>query len=339
MPEAMEMVRAHLGDDAVIVASQRGENGQGVRVTAAVDPEDEPHLAPPVPVDLPLDALETISLAMDRHGVSPTMTERLLHAAMPYAERLVRAATALAVDAPVFTLAAAFDSLLAFEAPPGGKVGRPLVLIGPPGAGKTVTAAKIATAAVMRGASQVAVVSADGARAGGTEQLRAFTDILGVDLLIAGDRSELRDALAATTAPDRLVLVDTGGVNPFDGEDLADLARLLAGLPVDPILVVAAGGDGPDTGLVARAFAAIGARRLLPTRVDAARRLGSLIDAADEAGLAFCGLGATSRIADGLSPVNAVTLARLMLSDASPTARPIGSHPAQAASHQGNGQT
>jgi flagellar biosynthesis GTPase FlhF len=99
MPEAIEMVRVTLGDAAIIIGSQRGDGGRGVRVTAAIDESEEDH-APPPPVDQPLDALEAIADALDRHGVPAALMERLLVAATPLAERLVRAATAMAVDAP-----------------------------------------------------------------------------------------------------------------------------------------------------------------------------------------------------------------------------------------------
>ena len=42
MAEAMRMVREELGDDAIIVSTQRASDGQGVRITAALeDPSDE----------------------------------------------------------------------------------------------------------------------------------------------------------------------------------------------------------------------------------------------------------------------------------------------------------
>ena len=42
MAEAMRMVREELGDDAIIVSTQRASDGQGVRITAALeDPSDD----------------------------------------------------------------------------------------------------------------------------------------------------------------------------------------------------------------------------------------------------------------------------------------------------------
>src|SRR5581483_8600147 len=141
MPQAIKMVRAELGENAIIISSQKGDNGRGVRVTAAVDGyDDEPDDTLP-PVDQPLDAIESIADALDRHGTPGVLAERLLKAAAPLAERLLRAASALAVDAPIMTMAAALDSLYGFAPLPERDIRRPVALIGPPGSGKTVTVA------------------------------------------------------------------------------------------------------------------------------------------------------------------------------------------------------
>lgn len=319
MPEAIEMVRVALGDAAIIIGSQRGEGGRGVRVTAAIDESEEDN-APPPPVDQPLDALEAIADALDRHGAPAALTERLLVAATPLAERLVRAATAMAVDAPVMTMAAALDTLFLFDALPEKDAIRPILLVGPPGSGKTITTAKLAARAVLSN-QPVNIITTDTLRAGGVDQLQAFTRILDLDLMTALDAGSLRDGVAAGMAanPGALTLIDTGGANPFNRQDLDDLSRLIDRLPLDIVLVLSAGIDCEEAAATARAFAGIGARRLLVTRLDAARRLGSVLVAADVAGLRFCNQSVTPNVADGLDPINPVSLAKLLLPELSAT--------------------
>jgi hypothetical protein len=60
-----------------------------------------------------------------------------------------------------------------------------------------------------------------------------------------------------------------------------------------PALVLPAGLDAEEAAETARAFQLLGCRHLVPTRLDAARRLGGVLAAAD-AGLAFteAGIGA-----------------------------------------------
>jgi flagellar biosynthesis protein FlhF len=315
MPEAIRQVRDELGDNAIIISSQR--DGNGIRVTAAIEgTEPEPELPA---IDAPLDAIEAISDALDRHGTPGELAERLLRAATPLAERLLRAASALSVDAPIMTMAAALDSVFMFEPLPERETARPLALIGPPGSGKTVTVAKLAARAVLAN-RPVNVITTDTMRAGGVDQLAAFTRILDLDLQTALDAETLTDALHAARHGnnDTLTLIDTGGANPFDGQEMEELDLLLRATDADIVLVMPAGYDCEEAAEIGRAFCRIGARRLLVTRLDAARRLGSVLVAADSAKLKFCDLSITPHVAEGLSPINPVSLARLLLPEIPP---------------------
>jgi flagellar biosynthesis protein FlhF len=51
----------------------------------------------------------------------------------------------------------------------------------------------------------------------------------------------------------------------------------------------------------------------LTTRLDMARRLGSMLTAAHEAGLALCDASTSPRAAEGLTPLSPTSLARLMM--------------------------
>ena len=273
MPEAIRLVRTELGDNAIIISSQRGENGKGIRVTAAIE-GFEPDPDPPA-IDEPLDAIEAIADALDRHGTPGDLAERLLRAATPLAERLLRAASALSVDAPVMTMAAALDSVFEFEPLPERDVSRPLALVGPPGSGKTVTVAKLAARAVLAN-RPVNVITTDTMRAGGVDQLAAFTRILDLDLQTALDTETLSDALHAARLAhrDALTLIDTGGVNPFDAHEVRELEHLLKAIDADVVLVMPAGYDCEEAAETGRVFCRTGAHRLLVTRLDAARRCG-----------------------------------------------------------------
>jgi len=64
--------------------------------------------------------------------------------------------------------------------------------------------------------------------------------------------------------------------------------------------------------LTALGFAALGATMLVASRVDAARRLGGILAAADAASLALAAAGNSPRIADGLPDLDASLLADMM---------------------------
>lgn len=297
MNEAMQLVKTHLGPDAIIVSTQKGEGGIGVRLTAAIDTVEEED-AWDYDEDQ-VDPIDEIVEALAHHNVAAELSEKI-----------TRVAGSLDAEDAKLALAGALDQLFKFQPlPVSGS--RPIVLVGLPGAGKTVTTAKLATRQVMK-KRPVNVITTDTVRAGGFDQLEAFTRLLGVDLHTADNAADLSDAVAASP-PGTLTLVDCAGGNPFDADDLELQRRLVEGLDSEMVMVMAAGTDPLDAVDQARAYARIGARRMIATRLDIARRLGSVLAAADAGRLAFAEVGIGSGVADGLAPLNPVSLARLLL--------------------------
>ena len=76
---------------------------------------------------------------------------------------------------------------------------------------------------------------------------------------------------------------------------------------------MAAGGDPLEAGEIAEAYRDMGARRLVVTRIDVARRLGAVLNAAAVGRLTLSEVGVGANVADGLKPINPVSLARLLL--------------------------
>jgi flagellar biosynthesis protein FlhF len=105
------------------------------------------------------------------------------------------------------------------------------------------------------------------------------------------------------------VLIDTAGCDPFDPGQAAALLALARASGADIVAVLPAGLDAQESADLARAFAVLGARHLLPTRLDAARRLGGILAAA-AAGLALTEAGTGPGVADGLTPLSPEWLAR-----------------------------
>ena len=305
MADAMRQVRQTLGDDAIIVTT-REEEGGGVRVTAAVEDDDaarQAHLMhpPPKPAEPDIDVSEIVADALHRHGVPAVL-----------AEQLIAAAAGLDTDDPTLALGAALDSVFTFYPLPDGRAApKPLVLVGPPGSGKTLTVAKLAARAVFKNQT-VSVITTDTVRAGGVDQLAAFMRLMKVKLHTVEDPEALHGAIEVSRGAD-LVVVDTAGRNPFDDGDMGDLKALIATGDVEPVLVVPAGLDAMEAADTGLAFRALGVRRMLITRLDIARRLGSILVAAHRARIAFCDGTIAPKVAEGLTALNPVALARLMM--------------------------
>ncbi len=91
-----------------------------------------------------------------------------------------------------------------------------IVLVGPTGAGKTTTIAKIAARFVQKyGNSKLALVTTDRFRVAGTQQLQSFGRLLNVPVIVVDERRRL-DEVLDELADKRLILIDTAGLNPHD---------------------------------------------------------------------------------------------------------------------------
>lgn len=320
MAEAMRMVRAALGDDAIIVATREEEGG--VRVTAAIDESEAPPAPPPAPVEARLppprpprpqpevDICDLIADALRRHGTPHSV-----------ADRIVNAAEAFDTDDALLALGAGLDSLYDFSPLPDARSEKPIMLVGPPGAGKTLTVAKLAARATLKG-RPVGVITTDTVRAGGIDQLQAFTRLLKIRLLAVEDTLALADALLVQHGLDQ-VLIDSAGRNPFDHDDMADLSELLEAADVEPVLVLPGGGDPVEAAEIAQCFREMGVKRLLVTRLDMTRRLGGLLAVAHAADLAFSDVSITPKVAEGLTSLTPVSLARLLLPSTMPARRAV----------------
>jgi flagellar biosynthesis protein FlhF len=330
---AMARVRAALGPDALILATRRV--GGGVEVTAALDQPDEarpdppypeppyreppypeppcpkpPHPEPPraralagagaaTPRHEPAAASrapapelaaegERVRLAqLDWHGVPPALARRLRAGPLTFA----------------LSLALRFAALDLVGA-------APLLLVGPPGAGKTLTIVRLATRLVLAGVRPI-VVCADGARAGAAEQVAAFTRLLGVELIEAASADEVAAATRAR-AGGGPVLIDTPGADPWGGEATDLLAGLAASLRARLVAVLPAGLDAAEAADLAEGYMALGAGAMVATRLDVARRLGGVLSAA-ATGLPLVEAGIGPGAADGLVPATPDLLARRLL--------------------------
>lgn len=331
MAEAMQLVRKDMGRDAIIVATYQEAPGREVQVTAALESDDHDDLlfADGAPTDAGVedgsnDAIGAVGARTAGRTGAPMLRDLGYHGVpAALAERLSRLGASFSTADPVMALAGALDEAYDFaplaDCPPS----RPVMLVGPPGAGKTIVAAKLIMRA-RRAERPLAAITTDTRRAGGVEQLQAFTDILGADLVAADDADALATAVQAGNAGD--LYIDTAGANPYDDDELEALRTLVRSARAEPVLVLPAGGDPMEAADLARAFASVGARRMIATRLDMTRRFGSLLAAAAAGRLAFADVGISPFVADGLAAVNPVSLARLMLPPAGASANAPSEH-------------
>jgi flagellar biosynthesis protein FlhF len=325
---ALRRVKDALGPDAVILHTRSAPEG-GVEITAAVDVDHVTDaIAAAAPPDVGAMTRELAELAarvrrLDR-AVRPVDPEiaALGAEARALAERL--ALRGLATDLAA-RIAARFEAARGGGAAAGAALesslasqlvratpreSRVTAFIGPTGAGKTTTIAKLAARHVRGGRTSVGLVMADDARVGAREQLAAYSRLLGVPMETATNGTELRAALAAFADRDR-VYIDTAGLGGA-AADPGALQRLLAGAaePVARAAVVSAGGS--ETALRA-AWAQLGPlapESCIVTKVDEGAGLAAACTWLHGTGLPLAWLGTGQRVPDDLAPPSGSALVR-----------------------------
>ena len=212
------------------------------------------------------------------------------------------------VQAPMFAGLARMLTIARTEPLDDGGV---IALVGPTGAGKTTTAAKLAARfAARHRARDVALVTTDTERAGAREQLHAHGRRLGITVCDADGPEGLQDALAQLVDYP-LVLVDTTGHAPRDRALFSQILWLRAARRVRSLLVLPANAHPHDLGEVIRRYRPAAPEGVVLTKLDETGRLGSALSVAVRHGLS---LAYTTQGQQVPSDIDAADAARLVQS-------------------------
>ena len=178
-----------------------------------------------------------------------------------------------------------------------------VALIGPTGVGKTTTTAKLAARAVVRyGADKVALITTDSYRIGAHEQLRIYGKILGVAVQAVRDTEDLRLTLSALKNK-HLVLIDTIGMGQRDNR-VAGQNEMFDACGVQRLLLLNATSSGDTLDDVVRIYNGPGVVGCIPTKLDEAVSLGTVLDVAVRHKLALHYITNGQRVPEDLHEVN-----------------------------------
>jgi flagellar biosynthesis protein FlhF len=329
MREALATVRADMGPDAVIIASEKAKNG-GVMVRAALDAADEPAPAEtagaqPAPIadfethhrDGLLRRLRSAgdgerrnSQSFDRAALLTALGRHRLPDGLAHA--LAESAAKAQITDMTLALASALDKTMKPSPIDVGSAAA-LLLVGPNGAGKTAVAAKLAAHALLAG-RRTTLVAADCAGAGAVARLETFARHLDCGIATAGSAAELGKLVLECVANKTFVIVDTAGFDPRDGKARTAFAALAQIGKIETVGVVLALNDAEEAAEIVDALGALGASRLIVTGFDLARR-GGAATAAAMSGLPLAHITRSPFVAGGLESLTSLSLARLLLDE------------------------
>lgn len=311
--DALRAVREELGPKALVLSTTmvqaRGWRGlmgaREVEITAAAEREASEERPEPSGNRQPAPT-DSVTAQLVATGLDRRLAEDIA-ASIPDSRR--RGATPARLrDALAHRLAelAAVDEAYA----------RAEVFIGPPGAGKTTTIAKIAAQERARNGQRLSLLAADGFRIGAVEQLQTYAEILDAPFRIARTADELHDALAIKQRTP--VLVDTAGRSSSDpaSRDLFEVLRQANGVRTH--LVMPAGTSASAARRILDGYADARPTRLLLTKLDEAESLSPLVSVLHEWQLPISYVGTGQRVPDDLSRATPAFLAASVLGESAP---------------------
>jgi flagellar biosynthesis protein FlhF len=151
-----------------------------------------------------------------------------------------------------------------------------VALVGPTGAGKTTTAAKLALHPEAFGEQRVGLLTLDTFRVGAIEQMQAFAEIAELKLEVVYDEREAIGALQRLDDCD-VVIVDTPGRGPRSREDSSRWQALLKPLSPDEIHLVVPATIRTDVAISLRdVYAPVGPTHVIISKADEAPEDGGL---------------------------------------------------------------
>ena len=195
------------------------------------------------------------------------------------------------------------------------KDGRPKIvaLIGTTGVGKTTTLAKIAAKFVLERGISAALITADTYRISAVDQLKTYSDIIGLPLEIVYSPAELKTAIRKFRNK-QLILIDTAGRSQKNDYQMQELQEFLEVEPeIEKHLVLSATTKSRDAMNILERFSACKPDRILFTKTDETTSLGFIVNLLFDKRITLSYLTNGQSVPDDIAPASAEILAKLLL--------------------------
>lgn len=349
LQEAMNRVRAELGKDAVIIQTQKIRVGgfwglfgrPMIEVTAAVESKTEVAAAigQTAPAELfsiqeemgamvamvgrmvrrletPQDLAELPPEVRETYAIltSAGVEEDLAHDLVSRAASKAKAGKATDSRKAVRGL---IEEILGeprtIEAEPSQR--KKVALLGPTGVGKTTTMAKLAAYYTLGRKLNVALITADTYRIAAVEQLKTYSEIIGVPLFVVFTPKELEDTMKKNQHRD-LILLDTAGRSHRNLPQMAELKAFLEVFkPDESYLVMSLTTADRDAQELADAYQTIGYDRLLFTKLDESSCRGLLLNVVARARRPLSYITTGQNVPDDIEVANPAKITKLILGE------------------------
>ena len=190
---------------------------------------------------------------------------------------------------------------------------RIVALIGATGVGKTTTLAKIAARFVLERNIRAALITADTYRISAVEQLKTYSDIIGLPLEIVYSPDELKVAIHKHRDKD-LILIDTAGRSQHNDYQMRELQDFLAvDSRIEKHLVMSATTKNRDVAEILQKFSVCEPGRVIFTKTDETSTLGMIVNLLADKDISLSFMTNGQSVPDDIIPASADKLAALLL--------------------------
>lgn len=153
-----------------------------------------------------------------------------------------------------------------------------ICLAGPTGVGKTTCIAKLAVISKILHNLEIGLISLDTYRLGAIDQLKIFSDISNIDLMVAYEPADLVQMIEKFKKKD-IIFIDTAGRSQNNKTLLDDIKKFLAVTRIDEMYLVLNSSSSSKTLIdVAQKFKILNYNGIILTKLDEAVSYGSLLN-------------------------------------------------------------
>lgn len=189
------------------------------------------------------------------------------------------------------------------------------VFLGPTGVGKTTTLAKLAARLSLIENRKVGLITADTYRIAAVEQLKTYSEILGIPLTVVYESEELDHAIKKYSNMD-CILIDTAGRSHKSEELERDIKNLLINVKNPELFLVISLTTGyKDIKSIVEAYTFLDDYKLILTKLDEASSLGNILNVKmlTEKQLSYFTIGQS--VPDDIEIANASKVASFIVGD------------------------
>jgi flagellar biosynthesis protein FlhF len=295
-----------------------------IRLETKPSPADQsPTRSPSVdgePPDANDPEIVALRLVLDEQGVCPPLGEEIIEAVLqgiPQRRELTRQRIKKEFNRIL-------EKKISIASPILRAVGQPrtIALVGPTGAGKSSTIAKLAAVYALQKHYPVGIISLDHERIGSTVALEKYARIIGVPFAVAASGDQLQGTVRHYHNM-AFIFIDTPGLGMAENEKINQLANFLGEVVLDEVhLLISAATKERDMQGLCEAFRTCRVNRLIFTKLDETADFGNLLNLLSQTNTPLAYVTRDQRIPGDIEAARSAAIADLIL-------KPTGAAPAQ----------